>query len=342
MGFCRSLLLTSLTILLLMLAPLWPAEAVSIYLHRIARAGVEVLLLGDVATVTAAEPQQAETLRGLPLWRPSGKAEIVTAELIRRKLAEAVEGQVVVVGAYTSIMPSEATSPVEQEFYRQLLEAIAAVPGSGVGKLEIELLSRPEFSDAGQDAAGDSSTAVVDVELVPVVSSLRRRASGGYAGGLFQASYRITVRKSDGNTSVGEVRSLGLRVRQFIPVFIAARELPAGSVLSREVVELRDEEVAYVEGGFLSPDDRLEGFRTTTTVRRGERIDPSRLERHYLVRAGESVTLVFIRPGLRVTVPGRAYSSGAAGDRIEVRARDASRRFSGTVSPSGEVLVEDL
>jgi flagella basal body P-ring formation protein FlgA len=327
---------------MLLLMPLRPAEAVSVYLHRTARTGGEVVLLGDVATVAAVEPQRAEILRGLPLWRPSGKAEIVTAELIRRKLAETGERQVAVVGAYTAILPREAASQVEREFYQKLLEALAALPGSEVGRLEIELFSRPELPEAEQGATADSTTALVEVELTAAGPASGRRPQGAYAGGLLQVSYRVEVSGSGEADRVREVHALGLRVRQFVPVFFAAQELPAGSVLSREVVELREEDITSIEGGFLCPNDRLEGFRTTSSIRRGERIDPARLERHYLVRAGETVTLVFIRPGLRVMVPGRAYGSGAAGDRIEVRPRDTSRRFSGVVSLSGEVLVEDL
>jgi flagella basal body P-ring formation protein FlgA len=138
------------------------------------------------------------------------------------------------------------------------------------------------------------------------------------------------------------MRSLGLRIRQFIPVFVAARNLQAGRILSRSDLELKELEAAEAVWDTLGPEDRPESFRTIAPITAGECLELRRLERYYLVRAGQTVTLVFVRPGLRVTVPGRAYSSGAAGDTIEVRTRSGARRFSGTVALSGEVVVEEL
>jgi flagella basal body P-ring formation protein FlgA len=323
-----------------------PARGVSVYLHRTVQAGTEVLRLGDLAAIAAADPREAERLRLLPLWRPSVNPEIVPAELIRSKLAGVVEGQAAVVGSHALVLPASVTGQTELRLYVSLLEAVASLPGTAAGRLEVEILSPLDLlgvsgSRAADAFPGDSPPGlVVEVSLSGPVSA--RGQANGYLGGVYQATCRLIMARSGGAAAAPQQRSFGVRVRQYLPVFVAARDLAAGSVLDRDALELAEQDVAEISGGFLTAADRPEAFRTTAPLSRGERIDPARMLRNYLVRAGDAVAVVFVRPGLRVSVPGRAFASGAAGDRVEVRARGGSRRFTGTVVPSGEVIVDEL
>ena len=346
-------------VLVFLLLPTLQAEALSVYLHRTARVGRGVVSLGDLAAVVADDPRQAESLRRLPLWQASGHPALVPAGLIKQHLAAAAGGQVVVVGAQTAVLPEEIAAGVELEFYTRLLEAVRSLPGIGTGRIEVQLLGRlslPNMATLGgpaaqaggnpprrTDAPGeDGSAAVVDLKLELSDPGTRRGTADRYLGGLYQVSYRFEDPRDRGGTTAGTELGVGVRIRQFLPVAFAAREIRGGAVLERQDLEFRDEDVAALGGVFLGLEDRPEAYRATGPVRRGERIDPARLERHYLVRAGDTVAMVFVRPGLRVTVPGRAFSSGAAGERIEVRPREASRRFFGRVSPAGEVIIEEL
>ena len=308
-----------------------PGGAVSVYLHRTARVGQEMVALGDIATVVGADGQGAEHLRRLPLWRGSGRPGLVPASLIKRRVAAAVGGQVVVVGAQTLVLPGGVADGVELEFYTALLEAVAALPAGISGRVEVELLSAPELPAAAPEGA-------FQVALEQRGASGRRTSPQAPLGGLFQVVYGAKT----GDGAAGTQRGVGVRIRQFLPVAVAARDLPAGSLLSWEDLALDEQDVSALSGGYLSLEDRPESFRTTAPIPRGQRVDPARLERYYLVRAGDTVTVVFLRPGLRVSLPGRSLGSGAAGDRVEVRTREAARRFYGRISPSGEVIVEEL
>jgi len=319
-------------LLLQFLVSALPGGAVSVYLHRTARVGQEMVALGDIATVVGADGQAAEHLRRLPLWRGSGKPGLVPASLIKRRVAAAVNGRVAVVGAQTLVLPVGVADGVELEFYTALLEAVAALPAGIAGRVEVELLSAPELP---ADVAPEGT---FQVALEQPGASGRRASPQVPLGGLFQAVYGAKT----GGGAAGTRRGVGVRIRQFLPVAVAARDLPAGSLLRWEDLTLDEQDVGALSGGYLSLEDRPESFRTTAPIPRGQRVDPARLERHYLVRAGDTVTVVFLRPGLRVSLPGRSLGSGAAGDRVEVRTREAARRFSGEVSPSGEVIVEEL
>ena len=69
-------------------------------------------------------------------------------------------------------------------------------------------------------------------------------------------------------------------------------------------------------------------------------MEPAHLSREYLVKAGEMVTVVFQRPGLSVSLPGKAFGSGGQGEPVEVRLQGSAKRFRGRISGLGEVLVE--
>jgi flagella basal body P-ring formation protein FlgA len=330
-----------LLLLLLLFVPLAPASGVSVYLQRTVRAGGEVLLLGDLAAVTAVEPREAERLRLLPLWRPSGNPELVSAALIKERLAGVAEGPVAVVGSHAAILPATVTASAEVQLYTALLARVASLRGADAGRLEVETLS-PVKLTAGAEAASEKNPSELTVEVSLSGPLSARGGSGAYAGGLYQVSCALSFPDNTGGGRGSKSVSFGIRVRQYLPVLFAVRDLAAGTVLNRELVELRDEEVGDISGQLLGPGDRPEAYRTIAPIPRGQRIDPSRLQRNYLVRAGDPVALVFVRPGLQVSVPGRAFASGAAGDRIEVMPRGGSRRFLGTVVPTGEVIVEEL
>jgi flagella basal body P-ring formation protein FlgA len=83
-------------------------------------------------------------------------------------------------------------------------------------------------------------------------------------------------------------------------------------------------------------------FRLLSPVRRGALLEPSRLARNLLVKAGERVVVVLVRAGLSVTFTGKAWGSAGPGEIVEVSLRDTARRLRGRVTEAGEVVVEQL
>ena len=121
----------------------------------------------------------------------------------------------------------------------------------------------------------------------------------------------------------------------------AAANLAANQVLSEDLLIFAEEDISLLRSSFLLQDEEVESFQTVAAIRRGERIDPGRLQRSLAVRAGDKVRITFFRPGLFVTLPGRAFRSGSIGDIIAVRPYDTNKRFQARITAQGEVFVEN-
>jgi flagella basal body P-ring formation protein FlgA len=86
--------------------------------------------------------------------------------------------------------------------------------------------------------------------------------------------------------------------------------------------------------------ERISGYKTLAPLRQGERLDGRLLQRVLAVRAGDRVVITVARPGLRVSLPGRAFRSGSVGDIIDVRPEATTKRLQARITSKGEVLVE--
>jgi flagella basal body P-ring formation protein FlgA len=190
----------------------------------------------------------------------------------------------------------------------QAAELLAALgrAGAGEGWLEVELLS-PLPEGLG----------------LAIIPSVAGRLSG-----------RVQV-------GLGEV-SILVNVHPFAAVARAARDLPRGHLLDAADVELVEQDLTELRGGYLTVSGLQGSLRLQSPVRRGALLEPSLLARNLLVRAGERVVVVLVRSGLSVTMTGKAWGSAGPGEMVEVSLRDPSRRFRGRVSETGEVIVEQL
>ena len=88
----------------------------------------------------------------------------------------------------------------------------------------------------------------------------------------------------------------------------------------------------------LAPADAA-GMETSRRLNAGSPVRAFDVMRPQLVRRGEPVSLVVRRGGLAITAPGRALSSGAAGDVVRVVNAATSRTLEGTVEKAGHVRI---
>jgi flagella basal body P-ring formation protein FlgA len=131
-------------------------------------------------------------------------------------------------------------------------------------------------------------------------------------------------------------------VHPFAEVARATRDLPRGRLLSPEDVEFSPQDLSGLRGSYLTASGLQGSFRLLYPVARGALLEPARLARNLLVKAGERVVVVLVRPGLSVTLTGKAWGSAGPGETVEVSLRDPLRRFRGRVMETGEVVVEQL
>jgi flagella basal body P-ring formation protein FlgA len=201
----------------------------------------------------------------------------------------------------------EGAVPARQQ--AQAAELLAALGRAGVGEgwLEVELLSPlPESPGEAVLPAGPSG-----------------RPSGRMQVGFGEASVLVFV-------------------HPFAAVARAARDLPRGQLLGPADVEFAEQDLSELRGGFLTAPGLQGSFRLLYPLQRGALLEPSRLARNLLVKAGERVVVVLVRPGLSVTLTGKAWGSAGPGETVEVSLRDPTRRFRGRVTDAGEVVVEQL
>jgi flagella basal body P-ring formation protein FlgA len=131
-------------------------------------------------------------------------------------------------------------------------------------------------------------------------------------------------------------------VHPFAAVARAARDLPRGQLLDPADVEFVDQDLSVLRGGYLTASGLQGSWRLLYPEPRGALLQPSRLARNLLVKAGERVVVVLVRPGLSITLNGKALGSGGPGETVEVSLRDPARRFRGRVTEAGEVVIEQL
>lgn len=139
------------------------------------------------------------------------------------------------------------------------------------------------------------------------------------------------------NGAVEKNLSLRLQVDARTEMVVASRQLLAGTVLSAADLQLQQRDIAQAGGQHISSIDDVLGKKLKTAVRSGAPLRGNQLERVPVVRSGQLVTIVAEHAGLRITVTGRAKSSGGVGDLIKVENISSRKEFPARVVDSATV-----
>jgi flagella basal body P-ring formation protein FlgA len=333
-------------LLLILLLPLVRPGALSIYLHKSAFLEGEDYTLGEVAAIVSQDPAAAAVLEQLPLGATPKRITLLPGTAIRSRVASAVDGEFFVIGGRVALLPGAVVEAQQKRFFERFLRFIDSRDTLKQGTIEIELLSVPLIGRGGGDGFAPRATLATlasgwEDRIVFDVENYRTAGDSGKLAGQMQIGYRVLSPDGDqgaGGQSVGG--SFRVWIHHFLPVARAAQDLSAGRLLNDELVYFSPEDISVLSSRYLLPGDPLDGYRTTAPITSGALIEPNRLQRDLAVRAGQRITIVFVRPGLRIAAQGRALRSGGMGDTIEVRPVDTGKRFTGRISGAGEVLVE--
>jgi len=168
-----------------------------------------------------------------------------------------------------------------------------------------------EWSDAKDDVVGSPA----DVELV-----------GSGARGSF------VVRIGDD----GRGSAIRLRAGLSVPVLVASRHLPRGTVLSESDIQTTDD-VAWgppaVETSPAAP-----GWVTQRSLPRGARLEEPAVRPALSVTSGSPVEIVWRRGSISLALPGTAAGNGAIGEQVLVRS-ESGKRMRGLIIAAGVVDV---
>ncbi|CAH2030010.1 flagellar basal body P-ring formation chaperone FlgA [Trichlorobacter ammonificans] len=142
---------------------------------------------------------------------------------------------------------------------------------------------------------------------------------------------------------VGGVVEKNLPVRLVVDaqteMVVATRQLLSGTVLGADDVALRVQDLALAGGHHIKTIADAVGRKTRVTVRAGYPVRNDQLVTVPVVVSGQLVTIVLERPGLRITVAGRAKSSGGVGDLIRVENLSSRKEIPARVVDASTVEV---
>jgi flagellar basal body P-ring formation protein FlgA len=124
------------------------------------------------------------------------------------------------------------------------------------------------------------------------------------------------------------------------PVVVARRPLPRGTLLRADDLMVEDRDLTAARGGAIHDLADAVGKQTKVTVPAGAAVTFRAVERPILVQRGDLVTVVVETQGMRLSVPGEARETGAAGEAIRVLNRKSKQELSGRVVERGMVLVQ--
>lgn len=336
-----------------------PKEAVTVYLFPSAVLQSPDYTLGQVASVYSSDPARSEALSQLPLGPTPLRPTLLPAGMIQERIA-AVAAEAAVIGGRVAILPAEAIPEDQRWFYTALLAFIEDQDTCKRGRIEIELLSSPlllegfgnALAEEGGMASGWQDRILFEVTRSPYSSGFRSTLSADtIPAGTMQITYRVLAPGGSdvaGGHTAGRHMAGGhllegsfrIWIHHFLPVARAAIDLPADYSLSEETMTFSEEDVSLLQSTFVVQGEEIHGYKTLASIRRGERIEAERLQRVLAVRAGDRVMISFTSPGLRISLPGRAFRSGSVGDIIDVRPEATTRRFQARITSNGEVLVE--
>jgi flagella basal body P-ring formation protein FlgA len=337
-----------------------PSEAVTVYLHTSALIEGPQYTLGQIASVYGSDPARSQTLGQLPLGPAPVRPTLLPARVIQERVAAAA-GQAVVIGGRVALLPAETIDKDQRWFFTALLAFVESLDACKLGRIEIELLNSPLLLEsigngAGRQqvlASGWEDRVVFELSKSPYSSGFRSALSSTtIPAGTMQMRYRVLAPAgagSAGGQTTGDYNassqmmegSFRIWIHHFLPVARAAVDLPAGGSLSEEAVIFSEEDVSLLQSSFVVQGEEIHGYKILSSLRQGERIDGRLLQRAAAVRAGDRVMITVARPGLRVTLPGRALRSGGVGDLIDVRPEATAKRFQARITSEGEVLVEN-
>lgn len=122
-------------------------------------------------------------------------------------------------------------------------------------------------------------------------------------------------------------------------VFTARNTLPKGHLLTAEDLSTDERDVSRLTGGYVTSADALVGQRLKQQLIAGRMITPAVLQADYIIRRGQTVTLIANGGGINVTMSGKSLMNGALSQRIRVENLNSGRIIEGVVRSREQVEI---
>jgi len=149
-------------------------------------------------------------------------------------------------------------------------------------------------------------------------------------------SLAVLVRKGD-----RVVRNIPVRVEveALADMVVTLRQLDSGTTITEADVAVQKRDIAAVRGRFACKVNDIVGKRTKTTVKANTALRTDQVEKVPLIKSGQMVTIVAENESMKITVTGRARSSGAEGDIIMVQNLNSLKEIPARVVDANTVQI---
>lgn len=146
---------------------------------------------------------------------------------------------------------------------------------------------------------------------------------------------RVTVGVRCGS---GQTRYLQARVTVIGQYWVAADDIPAGSVVTAAMLQARSGDLTMLPRQVILDEADAIGNVTTRTLARGNAVQSSQLRAPWLIHRNRTVSVEATGDGFRVVRQGEALQDGGLGDTVRIRMPDRSV-LTGVVAGNGRVKI---
>ena len=122
-------------------------------------------------------------------------------------------------------------------------------------------------------------------------------------------------------------------------VYVAARTLPRGHLISEADLVEEQRDVTRLVSGYISDKQQLVGQRLKSQLLAGRILTPRLLKADVAIRRGQSVTLIVRSGDISIQMGGKALTDGAVSQRIRVENNNSGRIVEGIVRSREHVEV---
>lgn len=141
------------------------------------------------------------------------------------------------------------------------------------------------------------------------------------------------------NGAVEKNFSIRLHVDARTDMVVASRQLLSGTVIAADDLAIQKQDVSLAQGKHIKNIEDVVGKRLRTTVRAGSPVRSDQLAKVPVIVNGQLVTIMLERPGLRISVAGKAKSAGGIGDLIRVQNLSSNKEMPARVLDASTVEV---
>lgn len=130
-----------------------------------------------------------------------------------------------------------------------------------------------------------------------------------------------------------------IEVEALVDMVVTVRQLEHGTILTAADVALQKREITQLSQLAVRSIDDVIGKKARTTLRANQPVRGDQIERVPLIKSGQLVTIIAENGVIKVSVAGKAHSSGAEGDIIRVQNMTSLKEIPAKVIDGSTVQV---